>query len=239
LDWEKVEKIGPIVSAVLVTIAESFVLPYFLKIQLSLFESLTLLVLQFLAFTAVAERHGILLRVENLLKKEKFFVDRQDLPHVSERLKKAKRSIWISAITFGYLIGVESGLIERKYEEGCEIKILLLNPNKVSETGKVIGVNEELLRSQIQSSIDYLGKFKDKRSRKKGIIQAKLMPSFPGFGLFIIDADAPDGEIKLELVPCESIPAERPNVIITRKEAKRYDQFKEHFDKLWELSEPI
>ena len=183
------------------------------------------------------QRSSILSRIETCLKKDKFFTGRSKLPSLSERLEKAKKSIWIMSESFGRLIGVDYSLLERKYEEGCEIRILLLNPEKITKR-MMSRLDEKSLRAHIETSITLIKKHKSK-SEKGGVINGKLLPFEPGFGLFIVDEDYPEGAIKVELMLTGTPPPEWPNVIVTKREGKTYNQFKKHFTKLWELSDPI
>ena len=183
------------------------------------------------------KRSLILSRIENLLKKEKIFIDRGELPSLSERLEKAKKSISIMSEYFGRLIGVDFGLLEGKYNEGCEIKILLLNPKSV-KTRMMSNLDPVSLRGHLKTAIKIIGNYKD-RSEKGGVINGRLLPFEPGFGLFIIDGDSPEGEIKVELMLKGTTPSYWANVIIDRKEGKRYEQLMNHFKELWELSDPI
>lgn len=183
------------------------------------------------------KRSMVLSRVETLLKRERFFIDRGSLSGLSERLRKAKKSIWTMSESFGQLIGVDIGLLERKYEEGCEIRILMLNPDAIK--GKMMSNKDEIsLKGHLETSINIVGKYNEK-SEKGGVIKARLLPFEPGFGLFITDGDSSEGEIKVELMLKGTTPHEWPNTIVTRKEGKTYDQLMKHFKKLWELSAPI
>ena len=186
------------------------------------------------------QRSLVLLRIETYLRKErepKFFIDRGALPGLSERLERAKKNIWIMSESFGHLIGVDFGLLERKYTEGCEIRLLLLNPNVIKDK-MMSNLDKDGLRSHLKTSINIIRKYKGK-STKGGVISGRLLPFEPGFGLFIIDEDSQEGEVKVELMFKNTTPYEWPNVIITRKEAKRYDQLTKHFKELWNLSDPI
>ncbi len=181
---------------------------------------------------------SVLGRIEVSLKREKFFVDRNELPRLPMRLAEAKKSIWIMAQSFGQLLGVSFRLLERCYEEGCEIRILLLNP-KIVKNKMMFHLTTDILRSQLKASIAILRKYKGMSSEKGGVISGRLLPFETGFGLFIRDAEEPEGEIKVELQLKKQDPYEWPNVIITRKDPKRYGQLKEHFEALWEISDPI
>lgn len=183
------------------------------------------------------QRFSILSRIETYLKKERFFIDRSELPSLSERFEKAKKSIWIMSESFGRLIGVDFGLLERKYNEGCEIRILLLNPKKIAKK-MMSRLDEDGLRGHLETSINIIRKYKG-RSEKGGVINGRLLPFEPGFGLLIIDEDSPEGEIKVELMLTGTYPHEWPNVIVTKEEGKRYNQLIEHFKELWKLSDPI
>jgi hypothetical protein len=225
----------------IVTLVEHFGVPYFLKVEISFVESLILFLIQFLVFESVRERYGILKRIKDLVEKEKeLFRDRSEFP-LTEYLEKAKESIWVSAVSFGSLLNVDSDLIKRKYDDGCHIRVLLLRTDKTQETAKMCRgeVEEATLTRQIATSIEFLKKLNDTKSKKGGAIEAKFLPSFPGFGVSIIDGDTSEGEIKIELIPCGSAPYKRPNCFVTRKDPKRYEQLIEHFNNLWQVSEPI
>ena len=182
-------------------------------------------------------RDSTISRIEAFLKKEKFFIYREKLLPLPERLEKAKKSIWIVSQTFTILIGTYSHLLEKKYKEGCDIRILLLNPKKI-KSKMMSNLDKDVLKDQLNSSIKIIKKYKE-RSEKNGVINGRLLPFEAGFGLFIIDGKEPEGQIKVELILKNTGPAEWPNVMITRKEGKIYNHLMKHFSALWELSDPI
>ena len=184
------------------------------------------------------QHSSVLGQIEASLKREKFFIDRNELPRLPMRLAGAKKSIWIMAQSFGQLLGVSFRLLESRYEEGCEIRILLLNP-KIVKDRMMFHLTTDILRSHLKASIDILRKYKGIRSEKGGTISGRLLPFETGFGLFIKDVEEPEGEIKVELQLKKQDPYVWPNVIITKKEPKRYKQLKEHFEALWAMSDPI
>lgn len=229
------------------------ILPLILSIIVSLIDyvfittaiplNLLLFFFQYVAFSVILERHTILIDIEKLLKKERgtFFVDRKNLPGLSELIDTPKKSIWIEAVSYGKLCGSDRGLLIRKYDEGCKIKILLLNPVHAKEASLMIqNLDVKTIQNQIEDAIRFLSEYRNKKSEKGGTITGKLLPSTPGFGIFIMDGDTDNGEVKVELMPCGTLPAEGPNVIITKsQDPKRYKQFIEHFNKIWEKSDPI
>ena len=180
---------------------------------------------------------SFLTRIESFLKK-KIFIDRDDLPNLKERINRAKKSIWVMAQSHARLVGVDFGILEKKYNEGCDIRILLLNPDAIKNK-MMSNWTEDDLRRQIDTSINILKNYKGK-SQNGGCIESRLLPFEPGFGLFIIDGESQDGEIKIEFMLKGITPMEWPNHIIRRDEdSRRYDQFLKHFVKIWDISDPI
>lgn len=188
--------------------------------------------------TMAWQHSSVLSRIEIFLKREKFFIDRNELPSLPMRIAVAKKSIWIMAQSFGQLLGVSFRLLAKSYEEGCEIRILLLNP-KIVKDKMMFHLPTDVLRNHLKASIVILRKYKEIKSEKGGVISCRLLPFETGFGLFIVDAEESEGKIKVELQLKKQDPYDWPNVIITRKEPKRYEQLKEHFEALWGMSDPI
>jgi hypothetical protein len=212
----------------------------FIFMATSLPMNILLFIFQYIAFSVVLERHTILADLLKLARERTaVFVDREHLPGLTEVVGKANKSLWIEAISFGRLCS-ERQLLANKYKDGCEIKLLLLNPKHATEASKMIqNLDETTMQHQIEDTIRFILKSKEK-SPKGGIITGKLLPSNPGFGVFITDGDTDNGEVKVELMPCGTLPAEGPNVIITKsQDLKRYRQFIEHFNNLWEKSDPM
>ena len=229
----------PVPASLAATLAESFILPY-LQIPISIPEAVILLLLQFVAATLVVERWKTLSNIQGVLLSRIGFVSREELEPMSKRIGDARKSIKISAISFAHLVGIEGPSLRTKYEEGCEIKILLVNPDKSEEACKMGDWDKTASANQINDSIAFLCKFKGQTSGKGGSIEARLLPSFPGFGVLILDEDTEQSTAKVELIPCGVQASKRPNYVFEkRNHYDLYRMFCEHFDKLWRVSDPI
>lgn len=177
-------------------------------------------------------------KIENLLEKKKFFIDRKQVPSLSERLGTSKKSIWILGRRFSTLISTHFSLLEREFNKGREIRILMLNPKKIGS--KIMSdLSPDLFKKQIHNSLEIISKYIGKRSERGGTILCRLLPFDISYGLFIIDGNELEGNIKVEMMIKGTDPSEYPNVIITRKESKRYSQLLTHFTELWKISDPI
>lgn len=101
-------------------------------------EQVVLGLLGFLAIDALVERLDILSKIEENVKKisdvtlstvrsDQFLKGREDLPKVGQTIADAKKDIWIAGVTLDSIVGISFNLKE-KMNQGCNIRILSINP---------------------------------------------------------------------------------------------------------------
>lgn len=234
---EAPERLSVILS-VIVSLLE-FV-PMFLSqldLELTITLAFILFLLQYIAFTLILDAKSRLQRIEKLVSKNAgVIVDLADFENLEDRIRRANYSLWIEGLSFNVLLGTSYRVLEKMIEKGCKLKLLLTDPEKAKDTSLMYGAQKHEIESQILTSIL---KIEDFVKKYKKNIEARILPSYLGFGVFIIDGEQDDGEIKVELLPKNAEYSKRPNFIITRKEPKRYLQFITHFNALFEESSEI
>lgn len=219
-------------------------------LSVTLVEGIILFVLGMLATDAVTERLGFFARIEKRVKKierhmtprisaEFFFKDRESLQKIEERVEEAKNEICMTGISLTEIIGTHLSLLQKKLDEGCRVKLLLLNP--YSETVKLAAKitspekSAKALRSQIETSLKIVEPL-TKQYRKLAI---RLLDDYPPFSLFLVDSEKPYGKIKVELYSYKSSPSERVHFFLHKSDKYWYSHFHDQFLKLWKSSKKL
>lgn len=109
----------------------------------------TVSVLGLLALAVLAERLTYLERIERSLAVvvdraglpvvETFYASRQNLPPFGAYLQSAEKDFFAVGTNFGYIVGIEMGLLEQKAKEGCRIRLLMTNPQVAGSENPLIG----------------------------------------------------------------------------------------------------
>jgi hypothetical protein len=245
-NWETVKGIvwSAEFIAPLATLVEIFAFPI-LSVETSSFEKLALFLLQYVALKAALRISKSLKEIQIALPSgAPFLITRGQLTEkLPETLRKAKSEIWISGVSLHNLCIDNFPLLKEKYREGCNIKILLTDPSQIENSAKMTNWSKTASMSDLIVSMKNILKFwkevssEKKGTKKKGTIIAKLLPSFPGYGLQMIDPDENFAKIKVEIYTMNGFQNLFPNFFVDKAcQNVWFTEFRNQFKKLWELS---
>ena len=142
-------------------------------------------------------------------------------------------------ITGGSLFRLSSeyvGLFESLLKDGCNIKLLMLNPEsnsaKLTAENIVYEIGDfESYKNHINSSLKNFGKLKEKYPENLSIRTSDFLPSFSLFG---IDVTKPNGNIMVELYTHDVPTRERPHFnLLQQREPFWFEFFHKQFQKVW------
>jgi len=202
-----------------------------------------------LAVSILVDRFSKLKRIENqtneltdLLKNKEgktsikeVLSTRRMLKPLEDRLQSSKEII----ITGGSLFRLSSeyvGLFESLLKDGCNIKLLMLNPEsnsaKLTAENIVYEIGDfESYKNHINSSLKNFGKLKEKYPENLSIRTSDFLPSFSLFG---IDVTKPNGNIMVELYTHDVPTRERPHFnLLQQREPFWFEFFHKQFQKVW------
>lgn len=226
---------------------------YLLSVETSLVEKLFLFFLQYVALKAALRINKALNEIQNTGAKQctlenfiaistKFLYKREELPEkLPQILSNAEKQICCLGISLPALATANRTLLVNKYESGCDIRILLTDPSKIRFAPAIMtNFIEKTSLSDLVNSMNFALPYKNEKSENGGTIEARLLPSFPGYGLQIIDPDAECAKIKVEIYTTESDVNSRPNFFVVRETQNYWFRyFRADFDRLWKMSNEL
>jgi hypothetical protein len=258
--WDTVKRIfwSAEFIAPFATVIEILAFP-FLSVETSTFEKLVLFLLQYVALKATLRITKLLDELHGTIAKETTLktmndtlnkiqavgpgcVRRGDLP-VSENLHNtldnAQTEICFSGISMNALCNTELPLLIRKRERGCKIRILLVDPLEIENAAIMTNWSKKASIQQLELSMGRILECQGLENNG-GSIEGRLLPSFPGYGLQIIDPEKPLAKIKIEMYTTKGDASDFPNFFVEQKcQNFWFDELKRHFDELWKLSSPL
>ncbi len=124
----------------------------------------------------------------------------EDRPELAEIAKKAS-TIDILALSASYLFAYYDGFLYKKIEEGCNIRLLILDPE--SDAARVVhenSRNKEII-VDIKKTINRCFNFTEKFSGRKINFELKVTKWLPPNSLIMVDGHKPSGVISLGVFP--------------------------------------
>lgn len=221
----------------------------------ALLSAATALVLAAVATSILVERVVSLQHIETSLAEirgemslpaiETFYANRSELPPFGEYIQGTKHEIFAVGACLGYVIAVQLGLLVRKAEEGCSIKLLLMAPTiegrrnpLVDEVSKIalvpdIGKMIHFSLQRILDATDYLA------PAVAGRIEVRVHSELPTCVLMFLDPRSATGRIRVELLPHRFDATDRPSFELRRQAGGRlYELLYSRYSALWEASTP-
>lgn len=193
--------------------------------------SLTLTVLALLAYGMLGNRHQM---QELTQTAEKVFQEKWPDDNLNKDIREAKELLMIG-ISLRRTIKNNYVLLEDKLREGHSIRVLLV---KLESPACEIAANRtyynvDINRTQdgIREALEYLYHLKRTTSGNLTIRTVNYPPSVGGF---IIDPTTSHGTLYLEHYTYKMRDADRPKIILRRRDGYWYDFFAEQAQVLWE-----
>lgn len=204
-------------------------------IKFTMPESIIVALLALLAFDALTERLGILGRIENLIERIQVgqaLKSRSEIPPFTEYSKSASE-ICIAAVSAIAICPGHINFFKNKLKEGCNIKIILLDPNSPHLETLNEQYGDPSAQDGIKASLTYLEKLVQMKDTK-GKFEVRLVKVFLPVSMVAVDVQKESGSVLVEFHCYKMSVEERPNIIITAKENPRWFNFyKEQFDQAW------
>ncbi len=173
-----------------------------------------------------------------------------DLEPLEKRLEGAE-TVDISCSTCNALFSSYGWLIKKKWEEGCQIRILVAyNPDwdENSDLLTALVFNHQthaptgdVYKGQIEQGVKIfheLGLFTE--STKGGNVEIRKLSYLPVCSYMIVNRQSPDALIKVEMYVTGRENWQRPHFFVSRRENKNwYEFFASQFETLWSFSTPF
>ena len=161
-----------------------------------------------------------------------FLRTRSDIKSLDEQTETASEIV-ISAISAVSLIGPNFGLFKRKLQDGCRLRVLLLDPeSQAVDTWNLIAQYGATKR-EIEATLQQLGEL-TKLEKYKGQCEVRLAPVFSPFSMFIVDSKETPCHMIVEYHAFSTPVINRPHVQLTRgANQKWFDFYMSQFEQIW------
>jgi hypothetical protein len=213
-----------------------------LNIAVNLFSPVTLAVLALLAWS--------LLDLSRQLDDYKQKIDsskinvlrtRSELPDVEIQAQEAME-IDLCAISGYNLLNQHKSFLEKKLIQGCNLKIILVDPNSTSldTYGLQCDPPLQVARGDIQSSIEISKELVNFSSKTKGKCEVRFLNVFLPFSIFAVDVRKPTGTMIVEYHTYKKPIGDRMHIFLTNEENSRwFSYYKNQIELIWINSRPL
>jgi hypothetical protein len=210
------------------------------EIKLTIPEGIIISLLSLLAFDALTERLSILWRIEKHVKETsipQFIKSRTEIKPFSEYAQNASE-ICIAAVSAIAICPQNINFFVEKLKNGCNIKIVLLNPESHSIETLHIQYGIPTAKTGIEASLECLkGIFETQKF--KGKFEVQLLDVFLPISIVAIDLENNTGSILVEFHSYKKTVDERPHIIISAKDNPQwFNSYREQFKQAWSDSIP-
>ena len=244
--WLTFERLIPGATILLAFVAQA--LELFGVITLSLGEKLLLLLIGLLAIDALTERLTVLENIRSDIRKigknqislNDIFHFRAGLPPLEEQLATAK-SIDVCGMSLLSISTEHRELLLDKVKKGCRIRLLLPNSrdeNLMQKIAPFVGtLSPEIHTQAITTSLDSLNSLPALVDSK--LMEIRICKYPPAHGLFIINGDTPEGEMRVEMYVYKRVPRNTPGFYIRKsQDLNWFEIFWTEFEELWASATP-
>lgn len=236
--WLKPQRILPLLTILGAGVALVFSMMEI--IDLSAADSIIISLLGLIAIDSVVERLSILESIESKLvntvgssglrARTEFSDFEQRSIHASE--------IFILAISAISLSGRYAHIFENKVNDGCRIKIILLNPQSESLKSLELTNRDQAAAHDIRASLAAFEPLIGIKNRK-GRCEIRLSDFFLPFSIVAFNPSKDSGEMIVEYHSYKISFGEQPHVFLTTKDNIHwYEFYKNQFEKAWNDSIP-
>lgn len=161
------------------------------------------------------------------------------------------QEIFLCALSLGFAVGVQRFFFQERLQNGCNFKLLIVDPDLPDEAFGIIAEHDErgddpkfkeFLRNEIRASIRFLERLRDDPDRT-GHLEIRTAKGLPVFTITIVNPTQETGKMRIEPRPYKQNLGARPYFELHRNKPadhQWYDFFFQHYYvMLWDDSKVI
>ena len=161
------------------------------------------------------------------------------------------QDIFLCGLSLGFVTVQQSFLFEERLKNGCNFKLLIVDPDLAPEAFKLIADHDErgddpdfaqFLRDEIRSSVKILSGLR-KLPKRTGHLEVRATKGLPVFTITMVNPQQDSGKIRIELRPYKRNRGVRPYIELMKQDSDDrmwYDFFfTNYYMKLWQDSRVI
>jgi hypothetical protein len=203
--------------------------------KLSIAEEIVISLLALLAADALSERIGILEGIENRLSNlstRQLLKSRAEIPSYEEKVAHASE-ICILAVSAISLIHRFLSNFESRVKDGCELRVVLLDPDAPSLDTWDLLSKSPTTESDIRSALQLFKQVMDVETNK-GKCEVRLADVFLPFSIVAFDTGKETGEMHIEYYTYKTALSERPHIYLTSRDSSHWFSFyQQQFEQIW------
>jgi hypothetical protein len=150
--------------------------------------------------------------------------------------------IFVAGGSLDNLTQIFGPYLVRKAEDGCEVRLILMDPTspaipQVERWSDPEGLPKDYYRRAVCRSLKRLAHLDEDRKLK-----VRLDPSIPALTVLIVDGSHPHGKIRVDIQPFQATVDVRPVFELTRQQEdlQWYEMFyRQYSEKLWEMAKEV
>lgn len=209
-------------------------------IKLSTSENIVIALLALLAIDAFIERLSVLEKIEDKLSNlsnVQILKKRVDLLKPTEQAKHASE-ICILAVSAVSIISPYIGFYKNKMKGGCNLRVILLNPDSLSlETWNLL-VTHTYTKNHTESTLGALAELMSDKEAS-GKCEVRLLNVFLPYSMFCVDMSKDSGIIQVEYHPYKLPVDDRPHIHLTEFNSPYwYNYYRHQFQQAWSDATP-
>ena len=234
--WFSLSRIIPLLTVSTAGIVG--VLSLFGYLPLSAPESVIIVLLALLAVDSLIERTGILERIDNKLnaiEAKPVLLLGPDYSDYVEATKQASE-IWLLAVSAKEVVGQYCNFFLEMLKKGCNIRIILLNPNcPAIKTWDLLN-NIKFTETDISSVLELLKQLTSAHGAK-GKCEVRLCEFFTPFSLYALNPNKTNGKIIVSYYGIAKPPRERLHIEFdATADFQWLAYYRQQFEDVWDKS---
>lgn len=239
--WFRPNRLVP--ALVILGAGAAIILNLFSPIPLSLAENIIIALLGLLAVDALGERINLIEKIENRLRGlpvGRVLNKRVDIPPVEGYAGHASEICIVGVSAIG-LSNNHRSFFESRVRDGCNIRIILLDPDSPSlQTWCLL---DKMVTAEMDIKITLIN-FKDlvlmhDVESTRGTCEIRLLKVFLPYSMFAIDLQKESASILVEYHGYQVTSKERPHVYFTPLDSPYwYNEYRQQFELAWSKATP-
>lgn len=145
--------------------------------------------------------------------------------------------IRIVGVTLARTVRTHYAALRTRLQSGATVRIALIAPQTatVAEAARrsTISDKPEMFHHRLRPTLDLLDDLAERSAAGPGRLHVRLLDFVPAFGLVAIDADKPDGRLRVDIYSHRSGTPEPSLPLFADRDARWFRHFVDEFDRLW------
>ncbi len=150
--------------------------------------------------------------------------------------------IQIVGVTLARTVRNHYAALQRRLAAGAVVRIALITPGgaTLAEAARrsTIAGSPEIFEHRLRPTLDLLDDLAARAAAGPGSLQVRLLDFVPAFGMVAVDADAPHGELHVDIYSHRAGVLEPTLPLYADRDTRWFRHFAGEFDRIWAAGHP-